>query len=102
MRTRAHLGLDAIHSFMEGSWMQDVSQILQTHHVFVVQFLNLFLGFSGVSEDAVGLGVFFYVEWTWNYGEIRSGGRVMMVLGFRKHFLSITNDFGRNYLISLR
>ena len=48
------------------------------------------------------LGAFFYVEWIWNYGEIRSGGRFMVVLEFRKLFLSLTNDFERNYLIPLR
>ena len=60
--------------------------------------LSWFLGGSG---GAVGLGMFFYVEWWWNYVEIRSGGRFKADLGFRRHFLSITNDFERNYLISL-
>ena len=42
----------------------------------------------------------FYVEWWLNYGEIRSAGRFMVVLGTRKHFLLVTNDFERNDLIS--
>ena len=53
------------------------------------------------SEGVVRLGMFFYVE-LWNYGEIRSGDRFMMDLEFRKHFLLTSNDFERNYLISLR
>ena len=43
-----------------------------------------FLVFGGGSEGAVGLGMFFYVEWIWNYGEIRSGGRFMMAFGVSK------------------
>ena len=46
--------------------------------------------------------MFLYVEWWWNFVEIRSGGRFMVDLGFRKHFVSMSNDFEMNYLISLR
>ena len=38
----------------------------------------------------------------WNYVEIRLGGRFMVDLGLRTYFVSITNDFETNYLISLR
>ena len=31
----------------------------------------------------MGLGMFVYVEWWWNYVESRSGGRFMLDLGFR-------------------
>ena len=70
--------------------------------VFFAQFLNLICEFLDNSECGVRLGMFCYVEWWLNYVEIRSGGRFMVDLGFRTHFLSITNDFERIYLISLR
>ena len=40
--------------------------------------------FSINSEGGVRLGMFFYLEWWWNYIEIRSGGRFIVDLGFRK------------------
>ena len=67
-----------------------------------LKFVTCFLGFSGNSEGGVGLGMFFYAEWWWNYAETRSGDRFMVDLKFRQHFLSIPNDFERNYLILLR
>ena len=53
-------------------------------------------------EGGVGLSIAFCVDWCWNYAEIWSGGRFMVVLGDRKHLLLITHVFERNYLISLR
>ena len=50
----------------------------------------------------MALGMLFYVEWWWDYAEVQSWGRFMMDLGFQKYLLSTTNDFERNYLISLR
>ena len=70
--------------------------------LLLLLFSNLILGFPGNSEGGVRLGMLFYFEWWWNYAEIRFGGRFMVDLGVRKHFLSITNEFERNYLISLR
>ena len=51
---------------------------------FLICFCNAFnfiLGFSGNSEGGGGLGMFFHVEWWWNFGEIRSGGRFKAELG---------------------
>ena len=57
---------------------------------------------SGNSGGRVRLGMFFYVEWWWNYAEMRSGGRFMVDLGFGKYFLCIIHDFESRYFISLR
>ena len=57
----------------------------------------MILKFSGNAEGGVRLGMFFHVEWWWNYVETRSGGRFIVDLGFRTHLLSTTNDFERNY-----
>ena len=69
---------------------------------YLFEILDLICRFSGDSGGAVRLGIVFYVKRIWNYGEIRSWGRLMMVLGFRKHLLSISDIIGRNYSISLR
>ena len=41
---------------------------------------NRVLDFSGNSDGGVRLGMFFDVEWWWNYVDIRSGGRFMVDL----------------------
>ena len=40
----------------------------------LVNFKKSISGFSRGFEGGVRLGVFVYVEWWWNYVEIRSGG----------------------------
>ena len=75
------------------------TQIAKFHLFFI---LNQILGCSESSGGAVRLGLFFMSDEVGIMANLRSDGRVMMDLGFRKHVLSITNVFGRNYLISLR
>ena len=68
--------------------------------LFHFYFLNSIRAVSGSSEMLRGWACVFDVEWIWNYNEIRSGGRFIEDLGFRKHRLSVTPVFERNYLIS--
>ena len=58
---------------------------------------EVFRKFCGWCE----VGHVFYFRWRWIYGEILSGVRFMMGLGFRKHFLSITFVVDTNCFISL-
>ena len=69
-----------------------------------VWFFNfkLISGDSGNSEGGRWIWHVFYVDWSRNYVKWCSGGRFMVVLGDRTHFLLMTHVFERNYVILLR
>ena len=53
---------------------------LQRYIFFCRSYFRFFFDLSGNSEGGVRLGMSFHVEWSMNYGEIRSGGRLIVDL----------------------